>query len=201
MHWTENSKSCFKSTASLFHLSCCWIWSELEKVCLLKYVKINAKINYLEFSILDGSLDEMPPASLNQMPDEVLTELIRISEWLFTNNKDEFMTVYARIRATILMKSLQQLKEQQRSSSGGSLSYSPLPVTFWFSHMIFPDWLVEFREWSSKTKATQRHQERGLRDDSNKHLRRRPQKCFKKHRRRWNNRLGCRWGLVDLAST
>jgi hypothetical protein len=75
-------------------------------------------------------LDEMPPASLNQMPDEVLTELIRISEWLFMNNKDEFMTVYARIRATILMKSLQQLKEQQRSSSGGSLSYSPLPVRF-----------------------------------------------------------------------
>lgn len=96
-------------------------------------VNVKTNLNLVNFHFLDGSLDEMPPASLNQMPDEALTELIRIAEWLFMNNKDEFMTVYARIRATILMKSLQHLKEQQRSASGGSLSYSPLPVRSLFA--------------------------------------------------------------------
>ncbi|CAB3371705.1 Hypothetical predicted protein [Cloeon dipterum] len=76
----------------------------------------------------DASLEDMAPPSLNQLPDEVTTELIRIADWLFVNNKDEFMFVYAQIRAKILFKSLHTLKEQQRSSSGGSLqSYSPLP--------------------------------------------------------------------------
>lgn len=45
------------------------------------------------------------------------------------------MNVYARVRATMLLKSLQQLKEQQRSSSGGSIqgvpaASSPMLVSF-----------------------------------------------------------------------
>ena len=47
------------------------------------------------------------------------------------------MNVYARVRATMLLKSLQQLKEQQRSSSGGSIqgvpaANSPMVVSFPF---------------------------------------------------------------------
>jgi hypothetical protein len=51
------------------------------------------------------------------------------------HNRDEYMNVYARVRATVLLKSLQQLKEQQRSSSGGSIqgipaANSPMVVSF-----------------------------------------------------------------------
>jgi len=51
------------------------------------------------------------------------------------HNRDEYMNVYARVRATMLLKSLQQLKEQQRSSSGGSIqgvpaTNSPMVVSF-----------------------------------------------------------------------
>jgi exocyst complex protein 7 len=79
----------------------------------------------------DGSLEEAPPASLGQFPEDAAAELVRIADWLILNSKDDYMTVYARIRAHVLLKSLQQLKEQQRSASGGSLqgSYSPLPVS------------------------------------------------------------------------
>ncbi|PSN44801.1 Exocyst complex component 7 [Blattella germanica] len=64
---------------------------------------------------------EETPASLNHFPESVSGELIRIADWLIMHNRDEYMNVYARVRATVLLKSLQQLKEQQRSSSGGSI--------------------------------------------------------------------------------
>jgi hypothetical protein len=61
--------------------------------------------------------------------------LICIADWLIMHNRDEYMNVYARVRATVLLKSLQQLKEQQRSSSGGSIqgvpaANSPMAVSF-----------------------------------------------------------------------
>jgi len=47
--------------------------------------------------------------------------MIRIANWLSNESRDEYMNVYARIRANILMKSLTMLKDHQRSSSGGSI--------------------------------------------------------------------------------
>jgi exocyst complex protein 7 len=78
---------------------------------------------------------EETPASLNHFPEAVSSELICIADWLIMHNRDEYMNVYARVRATILLKSLQQLKEQQRSSSGGSVqglpvANSPMVVSF-----------------------------------------------------------------------
>ncbi|KAJ9587571.1 hypothetical protein L9F63_019002 [Diploptera punctata] len=66
-------------------------------------------------------VEDTPVASLNHFPEAVSSELIRIADWLIMHNRDEYMNVYARVRATVLLKSLQQLKEQQRSSSGGSI--------------------------------------------------------------------------------
>lgn len=83
---------------------------------------------------LDTPVDETP-ASLNHFPEAVSSELICIADWLIMHNRDEYMNVYARVRATMLLKSLQQLKEQQRSSSGGSIqgvpaANSPMVVSF-----------------------------------------------------------------------
>ncbi|KAK7861732.1 hypothetical protein R5R35_008704 [Gryllus longicercus] len=60
-------------------------------------------------------------ASLNHLPDYVCSELQRIAEWLIINNRDEYINVYATLRGNVLHKSLQNLKEHQRSSSGGSV--------------------------------------------------------------------------------
>lgn len=83
---------------------------------------------------IDTPVDETP-ASLNHFPEAVSNELICIADWLIMHNRDEYMNVYARVRATMLLKSLQQLKEQQRSSSGGSIqgvpaTNSPMVVSF-----------------------------------------------------------------------
>ncbi|KAG8235567.1 hypothetical protein J437_LFUL013117 [Ladona fulva] len=60
-------------------------------------------------------------ASLSHFPEGVAEELIQLADWLIVNGRDEFMNVYAKVRSTVLTRSLQALREQQRSSSGGSL--------------------------------------------------------------------------------
>ncbi|XP_046403378.1 exocyst complex component 7 [Ischnura elegans] len=59
--------------------------------------------------------------SLSRFPDGVAEELVQLADWLIMNGRDEFMNVYAKVRSTVLTRSLQALREQQRSSSGGSL--------------------------------------------------------------------------------
>ena len=59
----------------------------------------------------------------------------RLAEWLIVHGRDEFMNVYARVRAQVILKSLQQLKDQQRSASGGSgqgipVASSPMLVRY-----------------------------------------------------------------------
>nr|CAD7449343.1 unnamed protein product [Timema bartmani] len=79
-------------------------------------------------SLLDlvGTDDDTPgeetsTSSLNHFPDAVTAELTRIAEWLIVHGRDEYMNVYARVRANVLLKSLQHLKEQQKTASGGSM--------------------------------------------------------------------------------
>jgi len=65
-----------------------------------------------------ASSEEYP--SINHFPEDVLNSLILISEWLCNNDKAEYMNVYASIRSNIMKKSLEQLRDYQRSSSTGS---------------------------------------------------------------------------------
>lgn len=44
-----------------------------------------------------------------------------MAAWLITNNRGEFMTVYGKVRGSVLLRSLNLLKEHQRSVSGGSV--------------------------------------------------------------------------------
>nr|CAD7410255.1 unnamed protein product [Timema cristinae] len=65
--------------------------------------------------------EETSTSSFNHFPDAVTAELTRIAEWLIVHGRDEYMNVYARVRANVLLKSLQHLKEQQKTASGGSM--------------------------------------------------------------------------------
>ncbi|XP_069692328.1 exocyst complex component 7 isoform X2 [Periplaneta americana] len=89
------------------------------KDLLFRHSKPVPPIMLLE--LVEDTPVEETPVSLNNFPESVSGELVRIADWLIVHNRDEYMNVYARVRATVLMKSLQQLKEQQRSSSGGSI--------------------------------------------------------------------------------
>lgn len=69
----------------------------------------------------------------SQMPNYVKADLEQIASWLIRNNRDEFMTVYGKIRGSLLNRSMQMLKEHQRSISGGStqgfqISHSSSPM-------------------------------------------------------------------------
>ncbi len=58
-------------------------------------------------------------ASIQHFAEEVQTGLIAVAEWLNLNDRDEFMNVYASVRGQVMRKSLDQLRDYQRSASGG----------------------------------------------------------------------------------
>lgn len=72
---------------------------------------------YLELIADDSS----SVGSFTHFPENVTSDMIRIAKWLNSESRDEFMNVYARVRATVLTKSLTLLKEHQKSGSGGSV--------------------------------------------------------------------------------
>ncbi|XP_066246690.1 exocyst complex component 7 isoform X2 [Euwallacea similis] len=56
-----------------------------------------------------------------QIPPEAKEQLIKISSWLFSHNRDEFLTVYGKTRGNVLQRSLNMLRNHQKSVSGGSV--------------------------------------------------------------------------------
>lgn len=44
-----------------------------------------------------------------------------MANWLYNNGRDEYLTVYGKVRGHSMMKSLTSLKTYQRSVSGGSV--------------------------------------------------------------------------------
>ncbi|KAJ1527311.1 hypothetical protein ONE63_008830 [Megalurothrips usitatus] len=67
----------------------------------------------------DTSGEDAPP-SLSHFPDAVIQELVCIADWLIAHNHDDYMNTYSKVRAKVMMKSLTQLREQQKAHSGGS---------------------------------------------------------------------------------
>ncbi|CAG9773527.1 unnamed protein product [Ceutorhynchus assimilis] len=56
-----------------------------------------------------------------QIPPEAKEQLIKISSWLLSHNRDEFLTVYGKTRGNVLQRSLTMLRNHQKSVSGGSV--------------------------------------------------------------------------------
>jgi len=83
---------------------------------LLNSISANDSVSGDEIS--HASSDDF--ASISQFPEDVLTNMIQIAEWLCDNDKEEYMNIYANIRAHMMKKSLEQLRDQQKSASMGS---------------------------------------------------------------------------------
>jgi len=58
--------------------------------------------------------------SISHLPEEVHTNLALIAEWLCNNERDEYMNVYAITRADVMKKSLEGVRDQQKTASTGS---------------------------------------------------------------------------------
>lgn len=72
---------------------------------------------------------EDAPQSLCQLPESVMSDLCKIAKWLEERGHCRHTKIYASVRSGIVLKSLQLLKEHQRSASGGSThAGSPMPV-------------------------------------------------------------------------
>ncbi|XP_050457701.1 exocyst complex component 7 isoform X2 [Cataglyphis hispanica] len=71
---------------------------------------------------------EDAPQSLCQLPESVMSDLFKIAKWLEERGHCRHTKIYASVRSGIVLKSLQLLKEHQRSASGGSThAGSPMP--------------------------------------------------------------------------
>lgn len=94
------------------------------KELLQKHSRPVPPITLLDLVATDEELttDDASVSSLSQFPESVGSQLTIMAEWLITQGRDEFMNVYAKVRAAVLVKSLHQLREQQRSGSGGSVT-------------------------------------------------------------------------------
>ncbi|KAI4485940.1 hypothetical protein M0804_006429 [Polistes exclamans] len=71
---------------------------------------------------------EDAPQSLCQLPEAVMDDLLKIAGWLEERGQHKHAKIYASVRSSIVLRSLQLLKEHQRSASGGSThAGSPMP--------------------------------------------------------------------------
>ncbi|VEN53710.1 unnamed protein product [Callosobruchus maculatus] len=59
--------------------------------------------------------------SPKQIPEEAKAQLIRIASWLLDHGRDEYLTVYGKVRGGVLQRSLTLLRNHQKSISGGSV--------------------------------------------------------------------------------
>ncbi|XP_019875893.1 exocyst complex component 7 [Aethina tumida] len=65
----------------------------------------------------------------SQIPPNAKENLIKIAKWLLDNHRDEYLTVYGKVRGGVLQRSLTMLRNHQKSISGGSVhgvSSSPM---------------------------------------------------------------------------
>lgn len=82
---------------------------------------------------VDTSNEDIPPPP-PQMSDETKSSLIIMANWLLENGRDEYLTVYGKVRGGVLQRSLTLLRNHQRSVSGGSthgVASSPMLVSYY----------------------------------------------------------------------
>merc|ERR1719323_2901161 len=80
---------------------------------ILNSISANDSISGDEIS--HASSDDF--ASITQFPEEVMT---KISEWLCSNDREDYMNIYANIRAHMMKRSLEGMREHGKSASMGS---------------------------------------------------------------------------------
>ncbi|XP_039306040.1 exocyst complex component 7 [Solenopsis invicta] len=76
----------------------------------------------------EDTSSEDAPQSLCQLPESVMSDLLKIAGWLEERGHRRHTKIYASVRSAIVLRSLLLLKEHQRSASGGSThGGSPMP--------------------------------------------------------------------------
>ncbi|CAH0564541.1 unnamed protein product [Brassicogethes aeneus] len=98
------------------------------KTILDKYNAPLLPVVLLDLMSEDISSKEQKPLP-SQIPQNAKENLVKIAKWLLENNRDEFLTVYGKVRGSCLQKSLTLLRNHQKSVSGGSVhgvSSSPM---------------------------------------------------------------------------
>ena len=70
----------------------------------------------------DSSNEEFSASSIKQLPPKTREELNIIVTWLDQNLRREYMALYSEERSDVVFRSLQLLKEHQKSGSWGNES-------------------------------------------------------------------------------
>ncbi|XP_057665546.1 exocyst complex component 7 isoform X1 [Diorhabda carinulata] len=91
------------------------------KLILDKYNTPILPVVLLDMINLDDSSGKEVKVMPKQIPDEAKSHLILIANWLLDNGRDEYLTVYGKVRGSVLQKSLNLLRNHQKSVSGGSV--------------------------------------------------------------------------------
>ncbi|CAG9832558.1 unnamed protein product [Diabrotica balteata] len=90
------------------------------KLILDKYNTPILPVVLLDLINLDDSARDVKVIP-KQIPDEAKSQLIQIGNWLFGHGRDEYLTVYGKVRGSVLQRSLTMLRNHQKSVSGGSV--------------------------------------------------------------------------------
>eukprot|EP00092_Neocalanus_flemingeri_P025281 GFUD01027413.1.p1 GENE.GFUD01027413.1~~GFUD01027413.1.p1 ORF type:complete len:729 (+),score=182.30 GFUD01027413.1:43-2229(+) len=88
----------------------------ISAIEILNSVSANDSVSGDEIS--HASSDDF--SSISHFPEEVQSNMVQIAEWLCINDREEYMNVYANIRAHMMKKSLEQLGDHQKTASMGS---------------------------------------------------------------------------------
>lgn len=125
-----------ENVASLFNKGSDKLNSEFKTI-LDKYNKPMLPVTLLNLINNDeDTSNEDIPAPPPQIPENARRDLIRMANWLLDSGRDEYLTVYGKVRGGVLQRSLTLLKNHQRSISGGSTQGavgSPMLVSHLFN--------------------------------------------------------------------
>uniref|UniRef100_A0A2H8TL34 Exocyst complex component 7 n=1 Tax=Melanaphis sacchari TaxID=742174 RepID=A0A2H8TL34_9HEMI len=111
-----------ENVSSLFKTGGDSIQREFKEI-LLKHSKHVQPAILIDISTNDDELvtdDSSSVSSISHFSETVSSDLIRLADWLISQSRDEYMNVYARVRANTLTKSMTTLKEYQKTGSAGS---------------------------------------------------------------------------------
>ncbi|KAJ8915975.1 hypothetical protein NQ315_016652 [Exocentrus adspersus] len=109
------------NVSSFFHKGSDKLNSEF-KIILGKYNTPILPVVLLDLINFDDSINNKDVKVIpKQIPDDAKSQLIQIASWLLTHGRDEYLTVYGKVRGGVLQRSLTMLRNHQKSVSGGSV--------------------------------------------------------------------------------
>ncbi|CAH1108238.1 unnamed protein product [Psylliodes chrysocephalus] len=108
------------NVTSFFHKGSDKLNAEFKTI-LDKYNTPILPVVLLDLINIDDSTGKEVKVSPKQIPDDPKSQLIKIARWLLDNGRDEYLTVYGKVRGSVLQRSLTMLRNHQKSVSGGSV--------------------------------------------------------------------------------